>query len=317
MKEIGLLLISGCFLVSCNNNKPEEAKSDDSFQFNDFAQKFRSSTLPYSLPDSTLQNTADGDTLPAHLFASFVPDSVKTRLVGTGSKLRFVPLAHIGEKGKENYFIVKVLGKSRHAALAIAFDKDNSFGASIPFLIPDAEQNTTQVSTIDKALSITRNVSRKGKDDVVTEGKDVYAYNSAARSFTLIMTDLLDDTRAERINPIDTFARTHAFAGDYGTDKTNLVSIRDGKDENELNFYIHFERTESGCSGELKGTAFFTSSKTAVFRQGGEACVLEFTFGASSVTLKEAGGCGLYRGMKCVFDGNYKKKKVPKKSATA
>jgi hypothetical protein len=126
------------------------------------------------------------------------------------------------------------------------------------------------------------------------------------------MTDVLDDKAQEVINPIDTFARTHQFAGDYIKDKRNMVSIRNGRSENEINFFIHFERMEGECNGELKGTALLTSSKTAVYRQGGDPCVLEFHFTNSSVSLKEVEGCGSHRGVKCVIEGSFPKKKTPK-----
>ncbi len=202
----------------------------------------------------------------------------------------------------------------RKAALLIAFDKD-SFGAAMPFLIPDDDPKTTQASIIDKSFSIIRSVSHKTADDVTTEGKDVYVYNPDAKSFTLIMTDVLDEGAVELINPIDTFSRTNKWAGDYITSKKNMVSVRDGRTANEINFFVHFEKDNGDCKGELKGTAFFASSKVAVYRQGGDPCVMEFHFSNYSVIVKEMEGCGLHRDLKCSFNGTFTKKLPPKKAA--
>jgi hypothetical protein len=63
---------------------------------------------------------------------------------------------------------------------------------------------------------------------------------------------------------------------------------------------------------EIKGVASFTSANTAIYKQPGDACSLQFNFSASSVSLKEVEACGAHRGVKCSFDGNYPRKKEPK-----
>jgi hypothetical protein len=146
----------------------------------------------------------------------------------------------------------------------------------------------------------------------VTEGKDVYAYNADSKAFTLVMTDLLNESDLELINPIDTFPKQHKWAGDYVKNKKNMVSIRSTKNAAEFLFFIHFEKEEEECKGELKGTALMTSGTTAVYRQGGTPCVLEFTFKGNTVSLKEIEGCGSFRDVACFFDGSFTKKKEPK-----
>ncbi len=63
------------------------------------------------------------------------------------------------------------------------------------------------------------------------------------------MTDPLDDKITELINPIDTFSRKNKYAADYGTGKMNLVSIRDGRKNDQLTFFIHFEKNNGACTG--------------------------------------------------------------------
>jgi hypothetical protein len=80
--------------------------------------------------------------------------------------------------------------------------------------------------------------------------------------------------------------------------------------------FVHMEKEEGTCTGELKGTLFFTSTTTAVYRQGGDPCVMEFTFTPTAVTVREDEGCGAHRDMKCVFNDTYKRKDIAKQKTT-
>ena len=125
----------------------------------------------------------------------------------------------------------------------------------------------------------------------------------------LIMTDALDDKPTELSNPIDTVSKKQKYAADYGTGKMNLVSIRDGRKKDRLSFFIHFEKNNGECTGELKGEALLKSPTVAEYREGGDPCILQFKFTSSSVTVKELEGCGSRRGLRCSFDGAYPRKK--------
>ena len=80
--------------------------------------------------------------------------------------------------------------------------------------------------------------------------------------------------------------------------------------------FIHLDKNEGECTGELKGDILLTSTTAAIYRQGGDACVLSFRFSSSSVTIKEEEGCGGHRGLNCTFDGTYPRKKEAKPKAT-
>src|SRR4029078_1724750 len=126
----------------------------------------------------------------------------------------------------------------------------------------------------------------------ISDGKEVYVLNEQAKSFTLIMTDALDEKNVEMINPIDTFPRKNKFSADYTRDKKNLVSVRDNKKAGRISFFVHFEKNNGDCTGELKGEASFISPNVAEYRGAGEPCVLLFNFTSSSVTMTEIRGCG-------------------------
>jgi hypothetical protein len=309
MKRLGfLLLLLAIFGCGSKKNVKPDVENENAFDYETFSKHYAEVVLPYQLSDTGLLNNKDTTRIPPAQLELFVADSIKKKIFAKTTGIRYIPLQKIENKKGESYFITKVVSGSKKAALLTVFNKKRDSAASFPFLIPDANNNTIQVSTIDKAYAVSRNVTQTEKNGIIIEGKDVYAYNAAINGFTLIMTDVLDDKGQELINPIDTFTRLHKFAGDYIKNKKNLVSIRDGRNASELNMFVHFENEDGECTGELKGSLFFTSSTTAVYRQGGDPCVLEFRFTPTSVSLREEEGCGSHRGLKCTFDGSFPRK---------
>jgi len=152
---------------------------------------------------------------------------------------------------------------------------------------------------------------------VEISGDDVYVLNSAAKKFMLVMTDSLGD-EAELINPIDTLSRKYKYAGDYGSGKKNIISIRDDSHPERVQFFIHLEDKNSDCSGELRGEGIITSGNTFEYRKAGDPCVLLFSFTKNSLKLSEVKGCGSRMGaLKCSFNGNYPKKKETKMPVSA
>jgi hypothetical protein len=298
-------------LVSCSGNKPKD-EDDEPTGYSAFTKRFREVALPYHLSDSALIKNRDTSGM-RYDFSTMV-DTMSRRVFGS-AKVKYTPMARIkGPKG-EIYYIIKALSGARRAAFLLAFDKSESFGAAFPFLVPDADPKTTQTSSIERNGSITRAMARK-TDDQVAEGRDVYSYDPAAKVFSLVMTDLLDDRNSEVINPIDTLPRTHRFAGDYYMGKTSYVSVRDGRSANQLMVFLHNTKETALC-GELKGTLLLTSSTTAVYRQGGDPCVLELRFSGNTVTVKEMEGCGARRELDCSFDGTFTKKKTARPNTPA
>lgn len=308
-----IAMVAFLIFFACKNDDAGEQPEEGAFNYTRFSGRFPAGKVPYTLSDTAILNHKDTSAIRGR-FPGFIPDSLLRRVFGD-IKVIYTPIAKLEKEDAETFYIVHARSGAKKAALLVIFDKDNQYASAFPFLLPDADPATTQQSTIDKAFSISRGVSRRISNDMNKEGKDVYAYNAETRSFSLVMTDILDDRNLEVINPIDTFPRTHALAGDYTRGKRNLVSVRDGRSPSLLNFFIHMENEEGDCTGELKGSAILISSKTAAYRQGGDPCVLEFTFSGSTVTVKEIEGCGARRGLDCTFNGSFTKKKPAKAAA--
>lgn len=318
MYGIGVVVL-GCLLIACNgkDSRKEETNNDqDVNTFAGFSSRFKTAAFPYQLADTTLLNNKDTGSLSLQYTATVVPDSTVKKIFGKTSGVKYTPLARLGSKGKDSYYILKAHTGNKKAALLVAFDKDGNYGATVPFLVPDNNDATTQWTTIDKSFAVTKTVLQKSETDLALEGKEVLAFDANEKKFTLIMTDMLNDNPAVLVNPLDTFPKTNKFAGDYYVNKKNLIAVRDGRHANQILVYIHTENNSRDCIGELKGEFIITSSTTAVYRLGGDPCVLGLTFSGNTVTMKEESGCGNYRGLDCPFEGSFTRKKEQKPKET-
>lgn len=301
--------------VACKSEKKVSMSGEDTVEVNDFIEFFPESSFPYQFADTSLSKKDNDSLLISHtIFTQFVPDSFLTRVFGTKEKPKLYPMARL--KGDETYLFTKAVAGSKRTAFVLAFDKNKNFITAMPVLQPDQLVATQQSVVIDRRYNLYKNISKKNTDGTVSEGKDVFILNNESKSFMLIMTDPLEDKVAELINPIDSMSRKQKYTADYGSGKTSLVSIRDGRKKGMVTFFIHFEKDKGKCTGELKGDARMISNTVAEYREAGEPCSLQFTFTSSSVTIKELGGCGSRRGLRCSFDGVYPRKKEAKSTTT-
>jgi hypothetical protein len=309
---LALLLIT---LAFCNSNKTTEPENG-SFNMQTLGGRFKETKIPYRLSDSALLLNNDTGTISNPEFLKLL-DSARSLAFGK-TKARYTPMVQMTGPGGEQLFVVKATAaNNKKVAILVAFDKNEQFGAAFPFLQPDNDPGSAQFSSVEKTSRntiINRGMRRKINDQIA-EGREVFEYDAANHRFNLVMTDIVDDRPTEVINPIDTLPAKHKFSGDYIKDATNIVSVRDGRYPNQLTVFIHTSTNKGACGGEIKADVLVTSATTAIYRQGGDPCVLELSFGKSSVTLREMEGCGSRRGLECSFDGTFPKKKEKKPAA--
>ncbi len=304
-----LFLISVTVLISCghktgNNGEIKEIAPED------FLAMFQNLSLPIVFADSSLARKHVDSSMSWTVYHQFLPDSLIQRIFGKSARPRLFASGKLVVKNAETYLFIKALGSSKKALYIACLDKDGKFKAGMPIVIRDDESEIRFTSTIDNKYTIS--VSRLRRD---TEGRNlfirtVYVYNEEG-VFTLIMRESNEiKTKVAQIyNPIDTLGHKHKFAGDYIQDKRNFISFRDGKNNSVLRFFVHFEKDNGNCKGELKGDARFVSSTVARYFANGDPCSLEFNFSEKSVRMKELEGCGNHRDIKCYFDGVYNKHK--------
>lgn len=309
---LSLFIIIGC--IGCQEKKKPSLSGNDPVAVDDFIESFELVNPPVEIADSIL-NRKEKDSLliSSKVFSQFVPDSVLLHIFGKNAKPKIYLGKRVEVEKKEKYLFIKAISPEKKAAMVLCFDQKNNFKAFLPLLVQDADKTTTQVSGLDKRFSFYKNTTLMKPDGSTGEGKDVYIYSEEVGGFILIMTDALNEKVMEVINPIDTLPAKNKYAADYIIDKMNIVSFRDASKPGKMEFFIHFEQNKGECTGELKGTATFTSTNTAEYRQPGDACVLQFNFSSSSVSIKELEPCGTHRDVKCSFEGKFPRKKEVKK----
>ena len=312
VRYLACLLVALYLLTGCGNKKKPSLSGTDEVGISDFIESFELIKPPYEVNDTALNKKEQDSLLIANkIFSQFVPDSVLVKVFGKNAK----PKIYLGKRindNDENYLFAKSIAADKKVMLVLCFDKKNNFKAFLPLLVQDADPATLQVSGINRKFELYQSVLMKKRDGSTAEGKDVYIYSGDAEQFLLIAKDALDDRITEVINPIDTLQKKNKFSADYVKDKMNIVSIRDDNKAGKINFFVHFDRNDGECTGELKGVANFTSANTAVYQQPGDACSIQFNFSSSSISLKENQACGAHRGVKCSFDGSYPRKKDAK-----
>jgi len=317
VRYLACLLVALYLLTGCGNKKKPSLSGTDEVGISDFIESFELIKPPYEVNDTALNKKEQDSLLIANkIFSQFVPDSVLVKVFGKNAK----PKIYLGKRindNDENYLFAKSIAADKKVMLVLCFDKKNNFKAFLPLLVQDADPATLQVSGINRKFELYQSVLMKKPDGSTAEGKDVYIYSGDAEQFLLIAKDALDDRITEVINPIDTLQKKNKFSADYVKDKMNIVSIRDDNKAGKINFFIHFDRNDGECTGELKGVANFTSANTAVYQQPGDACSIQFNFSSSSISLKENQACGAHRGVKCSFDGSYPRKKDAKQKTPA
>jgi hypothetical protein len=317
MKKI-LFYLSLIFLLFACKNKKTSLQDDSTVTVSDFIAFFPEVSLPFYVSDSVLlKKTSDSMIIGKKNFTKFIPDSIFRKDFGKGIAPKLYAIGRAVEKKKEKYLFVKAISGSKRVAYLVCFNKDDQFLRAMPLVKTGIERSTSAYGLLDSKFQITTYRETRKSGDEIAYKKNVYFYDRNSDQFTLIMTEPNEDIIQDIINPIDTLSAKNKYAGDYVLNKRNIISVRDGKNPSEIQFFVHFEKMNGECTGELKGSARFISKTVAQYAKGDNPCVLELSFTASRVTMKEKGGCGSYRDIKCFFEGSFYKKKKPTSSKSA
>lgn len=308
---VSLIMLFGFFACK-NKNKSSGEKGDNRVEATGFFSAYSKLKLPFTVTDTTMKEVADTNTISYSNFTQIIPDSIFNNPFGKDRKFTIHPIGKIEVKGKETYFATLVEGKSASAIYLSVYDK-NKFTANLPLVVTREDDKVTTAS-IDEKLSIIINKEWTIKNELFYN-RIIYAYNNVG-VFTTVLTET-NESRKTGIavnNPLDTLPKKYKYSGDYIKGTKSYLSIRDGKKPNEYLFFVHFENEDDqeACAGELKGMFRLIAEKTGVYKGSGDPCKLNFTFSSNEATVKETGGCGNYRGIKCFFNHTYLKKKETK-----
>jgi hypothetical protein len=309
MNKYLLLIVLSVFVWSCKSKKVSLAGNDDGeVSVSEFIDFFQPLAVPYSVTDTILKRKEpETAAINYKLFTRLLPDSLLTKYLGSAAKPRLYAIGKVMVPKGETYLYVKCVSGGRKMLDVLCFDRKDRFAAARPVLYSDNTNGVWGATGMDGKYTLSVTHFHKGANGEVYHTTDDYVYNDGGGGFTLILTESneVKNRVVPVYNPIDTFPRKHKYSGDYAQDKRNLIAIRDGRDANRFLFFIHFEKDNGECKGELKGEAKFVSPGVARYRSYSDPCAVEFDFDGGGVSMKELGGCGVHRDIKCFFEGYF------------
>ncbi len=284
-------------------------------KINDFNKAFKTVTLPINLSDSNLARYTDSTEIGRKALVQFVPDSIVEEIVSIKDNNTIIyPVLKI-EKEEEYYLLLNVHQKNKQAIAVLVFSKKNKYLAFKLLTEFDSIHKGSQL--YGKNLSINKEPSflveerKLGSDNALTYEKKGWAYTDNA--VRLIYFDSNNKPESKTVlNPIDTLGMKNPLSGDYTRDAKNFISLRDYNNTNKYQFFLHFEKKEGTCIGELKGLLTFDKNQ-ATYNEKGDPCIIHFTINGNVIKIKEDGNCGNHRNMTCYFNDAYDKKRKAKK----
>ena len=311
MKKFAVCLIVFAFLLAaCGKNK-KKMSGQEVVEVKDFIDFFDKSSLPITISDTLLRKKESDSTLISDtIFNQFVGDSIFQPLYEKRKpKIYAIGRFRNGEDA-ETYLLIKTKGNV-NAVYALAFTPENKYSANMVLLADNKENREINRVVIDSKYTFNIVDQYKDPNGDINEFSQVYAYNNAGL-FMMIMQDGLPKGELMPIlNPIDTLPMENKYSGNYGKDSRNFISIRDGKSEKDLLFFINLDKGQnSDCKADLKGEAVFVSKDSAVYSTKTDPCVIGFKFRSKSVRITESVICGNKRPAGCSFNANYQKQKT-------
>lgn len=302
-----LIPIVYLFLLSCSST-PKDINVDESVETTDFINAFPQKELPIQFRQKDFtQKESDSFYIKSSVVSKFLPDSIFKPGFGKIKDVRFYRKGRYkAEETEETYLFLAAEKKGKKSVYILCFDKENIFRAAMPLVEKSTDERITLEGTLDKKLTVIKMRNRTTGDGQAFYNKSAYVYNTEGL-FTLILTESNEPVQEKTIyNPIDTLAKKDPLSGDYKIDKRNFVSVRDGGKTGKLLFFINIEKSGS-CEGSLRGDMTQVRPKVFQYNKADDHCILEFSFSGRSLQVKELEACGNHRGVRCSFDGRFRK----------
>jgi len=304
-----LLVVFAC------GEKKTDFSGNTPITINEFNKVFKAVTLPISINDTSIKKMSDTLVIGRKALLQFVPDSIVESISSEkNNKSILHPLMKI-EKETEYYLLLNVKETNKEKIAVLVFSKKNKF---LDFKVITEFLNENKGSRhygknlfINKEPTFLVEENKMSDDNILVYEKNGWAFTE--NNFRLIYFDSNKKPENKSIvNPIDTLPTLNVHSGDYVRDKKNFLSLRDFPNQpNKYQFFLHFEKKEGTCVGELKGLLNFTKN-TATYNEKGDPCIIHFTLSGNIAKIKEEGNCGNHRDMTCYFNDEYDKKRRPK-----
>lgn len=304
-----------CCVMACSEKKTD-LSGNTPLKINDFNKVFKTVTLPITITDTNINKIKDTVEIGSKALAQFVPDSVVEKIISTkDKKATLYPLLKI-EKETEYYLMLNVHHPTKDEIAVVVFSKKNvylDYKIITQFEVAHkGSRHYGKTVSINKEPTFLVEENKMDEENVLIYEKNGWAFTE--NHFRLIYFDSNKKPSTKTIiNPIDTLATNYTYSGDYARDTKNFISLRDFTGvANKYQFFMHFEKKEGTCVGELKGLLNFNKNQ-ATYTEKGDPCIIHFTINGQIIKIKEEGNCGNHRNMTCYFNDSYDKKRKPKK----
>ena len=300
-----LSLLWGC------SNKAIDLSGETTIKADDYVKAFTPIKGNYNTSDTNFVKKADTLKIGVKALLQFIPDSAVQQMVTNEKKETIYPVGVI-EKETEKYFLILVKGKKTAKLFVYVTDQKLNYLGFKELLSNENKDAYARSVSINKEPTFVISKETYSKDKELKFSRSGWIFNAGA-GFMIVVNDSNETPQNnEIINPLDTLPSMAKLSGDYKRNEKNFISIRDGKDAKTYLFFIHFEKNNADCIGELKGTLTLSSPTAGQFTQNGDPCIIDFSFFGNTVRVKEKGTCGNHRGIKCFFDDSFTRKKPSK-----
>ena len=304
-----LLYILLITLIACGEKKIDFSGATQ-LKPKDFLSVFQTiSNNNFLAADTNFTKLADTTRIGLKAMTQFIPDTVIAKFIDREKNPGFYPIGKI-IKEKETYLLLNVSLKHKKRMIVLVIDSKNNHWLAAKMLIDNSNQDDYIHSlSINKEPTFLLSQEKTGKDNLVQFSRTGWVYATDVGFMVVVNDSNETPSKSNIINPIDTLAHKNKYSADYEIDKRNFISIRDGNSANSYTFFIHFEKNDGACIGELKGDFKMKDQKHGVYTFNADPCIIDFNFEDREVTVKEQGSCGNHRGIKCFFDDQYTRKK--------
>ena len=300
-------------LIGCAETKTD-LSGNTPLKINDFNAAFKNIELPIQINDTNLVAFTDTIKIGRKALAQFLPDSVVDAIAPKLIKNSSIFTVGKIEKETEYYLLLNNKDTKKQTVSVIAFSKKNVFLGYQILTQFDLTQKGSQfygkTLLINKEPTFLIEENKLDPEQGLTNEKKGWAYTE--QGFRLIYLDAnIKPEQKAILNPIDTLPTVNTYSGDYARDKKNFISLRDFGNANKYQFFLHFEKKDGTCVGELKGLLNFNKNQ-ATYSEKGDPCTIQFTITGNVIKIKEDGNCGNHRNMTCYFNDSYDKKRKAK-----
>lgn len=294
---------------SCHHNR-KTSQEGEPFTYSDLLLEFPVFNLPFNYSGDSLEKVIpDINQLDIHKAGVFIPDSLWFPEGNNRAKAKIFPLGQRRYHDLRLLLVKSVTAGDKKVDILIYGKKGNFIGSKVLGSISSANQGEVYSFSLDNKFLLRIHEKKELSNGFMITREQVYGINPDG-SLLLIMTNTNEPANPNSFtNPIDTLPHKNRFSGDYYAGKYDIVSIRDGKKKNTFEFFIHLNKNNGDCTGELDGTGRFTKKDIGEYHEESGPCAIRFTFSNEKVNILEIGGCGAYRGINCYFNGTYRKKR--------